>query len=138
LTPTATPATSQAVTWRTGSGTTQGEAQYREPGSNSAWRKAKAVTNEELLSGGVPTRTHSAVLENLEPGTKYEYRVGTGSKLSETYVFTSAGRPGDEFTFLYFGDAQNDLKAKWAPVVDQAYKRFPEAIGSVNAGDLVD
>ncbi|RBL82342.1 alpha-mannosidase, partial [Streptomyces cavourensis] len=69
---------------------------------------------------------------------RYEYRVGTGDKLSERYVFTSAGRPGEEFTFLYFGDAQNDLKAKWAPVVDLAYQRFPKAVGSVNAGDLVD
>ncbi|MYT89941.1 alpha-mannosidase [Streptomyces sp. SID8359] len=138
LTPTATPATSQAVTWRTGSGTTSGEARYREAGSDAAWRKAKAVTNEELLSSGVPTRTHSAVMEDLKPGTRYEYRVGTGDRLSEQHAFTSAGRPGEEFTFLYFGDAQNDLKAKWAPVVDLAYQRFPKAVGSVNAGDLVD
>ncbi|MET4674061.1 GH92 family glycosyl hydrolase [Streptomyces sp. PvR018] len=138
LTPTTTPSTSQAVTWRTGSGTTQGAAQYRQAGSNSAWRKVKATTNEELLSNGVPTRTHSAVMDRLKPGTAYEYQVGHADKLSGRYTFTSAGKPGEEFTFLYFGDAQNDLKAKWAPVVDQAYKRFPQAIGSVNAGDLVD
>ncbi|MFE3738869.1 GH92 family glycosyl hydrolase [Streptomyces sp. NPDC059134] len=138
LTPTATPATSQAVTWRTGSAISTGEALFREAGATTPWRKVTAVTDEELISGGLPTRAHSAVLTGLSTGTRYEYRVGTGDRLSPVHTFTTARAPGEEFTFLYFGDAQNELTEKWAPVVDQAYGRFPGAVGSVNAGDLVN
>jgi predicted alpha-1,2-mannosidase len=137
LTPTGTPHSSQAVTWRTGAAVTAGEVRFRKVGDQS-WRTGKARSNDELVSAGIPTRTHSAVMNDLRPGTTYEYQVGTGRLFSPTYSFTSAERPGEDFTFLYFGDAQNDLASRWAPVVKQAYERYPDAAGSVNAGDLVN
>jgi predicted alpha-1,2-mannosidase len=137
LTPTEKAENSQAFTWRTGSALTSGEVQLRKAGAET-WRTVPARGNEELISGGVPVRTHSAVVDGLTPGTAYEYRVGTGKWFSKTYTFTTARPAGEEFTFLYFGDAQNDLSAKWAPVVKQAYTRYPTAVGSVNAGDLVN
>ncbi|WGD38835.1 metallophosphoesterase family protein [Streptomyces cathayae] len=45
---------------------------------------------------------------------------------------------GDFGDFGDFGDAQNELSSKWAPVVKQAYERCPDAVGSVNTGDLVN
>ncbi|MBQ1091926.1 GH92 family glycosyl hydrolase [Streptomyces sp. B93] len=137
LTPTGTAHLSQAVTWRTGASVTAGEARVRVAGTEK-WRTVTARGNEELVSAGVPTRTHSAVLTGLRPGTAYEYQVGTGSWFSPVHTFTTAEPPGEDFTFLYFGDAQNDLSSKWAPVVKQAYERYPDAVGSVNAGDLVN
>src|SRR5690606_16466295 len=82
--------------------------------------------------------THSATVTDLTPGTTYEYYVGVEGGFSSTYEFTTAGTPDDPFTFIYFGDAQNELTAKWAPVVDAAFEKYPDAIGTVNAGDLVD
>ncbi|MFD7436108.1 GH92 family glycosyl hydrolase [Streptomyces sp. NPDC059861] len=137
LTPTGTPHSSQAVTWRTGAGVTAGEVRFRKAGDRD-WRTAEARGNEELVSAGVPTRTHSGVMSGLRPGTAYEYQVGTGEWFSPVHTFTTAERPGEDFTFLYFGDAQNDLSSKWAPVVKQAYERYPDAVGSVNAGDLIN
>jgi hypothetical protein len=64
--------------------------------------------------------------------------VGNSAKTSDTYRFTTAGEAGDPFSFIYFGDAQNDIAEKWSPVVAQAFQRFPDAVGTVNAGDLVD
>ena len=63
--------------------------------------------------------------------------VAAGAR-SPVHTFTTAGAPGEPFRFLYFGDAQNDLAERWAPVVAQAYAAFPDAVGSVNAGDLVN
>lgn len=138
LTPPTDASTGQSFTWRTPSATTAGDVRIREAGSQDAWRVVEGYANEVLSSGGVSTRTHSATATGLTPDTTYEYRVGSTGGLSETYEFTTAGTAGDPFTFIYFGDAQNDLTEKWAPVVDQAYDEFPDAVGSVNAGDLID
>ncbi|GAB3543622.1 hypothetical protein GCM10027403_38120 [Arthrobacter tecti] len=138
LTPTPTPQTSQAVTWRTLASVTEGELQIRPEGSTDVVI-VPAETNEELNLGGwaYSTRTHSAVATELAPATAYEYRVGTGSDYSQWYEFTTASADAP-FEFIYFGDAQTNLAEKWAPVVDQAYAEFPNAAGSVNAGDLIN
>lgn len=97
LTPTGTPETSQAVTWRTGAAVTAGEVRVREAGTEK-WRTVAARANEELSSSGVQVRTHSAVVDKLKAGTAYEYRVGTGRWFSGTYTFTTARPAGEEFT----------------------------------------
>ncbi|MFC5959012.1 GH92 family glycosyl hydrolase [Streptomyces pratens] len=137
LTPTEKPESSQAVTWSTAAALTSGEVRIREAGGEQ-WRTVRARANEELTADGEQVRTHSAVLDGLSPGTEYEYRVGTGDRFSPAHRFTTARPAGEEFTFLHFGDAQNELSSKWAPVVKQAYDRYPDAVGSVNAGDLVN
>ncbi len=137
LNPPQDPSTSQAFTWRTGGDVTGGAVHIRAVGT-STWRVVDARANEVLQSAGIPTRTHSVTVDALTAGTEYEYFVGTEGALSTTYRFTTASAPGEDFTFIYFGDAQNELTAKWTPVVKAAYDRFPEAIGTVNAGDLVN
>ncbi|MDH6179999.1 LPXTG-motif cell wall-anchored protein [Microbacteriaceae bacterium SG_E_30_P1] len=137
LTPPQDPSTSQSFTWRTGGDVTDGTVWIREVGATT-WRTAAAYANEPLMTGSFATRTHSATVDQLTPGTEYEYQVGTDAAKSATYRFTTAGTPGDPFTFIYFGDAQNDIAAKWSPVVDQAYERYPDAVGTVNAGDLIN
>ena len=53
----------------------------------------------------------------------------TGSATASTGASGSASRPrrdGPEpFSFIYFGDAQNDVKAHWSRVIRQAYRRRP-------------
>lgn len=137
LTPPQDPSTSQAFTWRTGGNVTEGAIHIRAVGSTE-WRSENARANEVLQSAGIPTRTHSVTVDGLTAGTEYEYYVGTEGFASDTYTFTTASAPGNDFTFIYFGDAQNELTDKWMPVVKAAYDRFPEAIGTVNAGDLIN
>ncbi|SDY59771.1 fibronectin type III domain-containing protein [Herbiconiux ginsengi] len=137
LTPPEHPDTEQSFTWRTGANVTDGQVSIRKAG-DTTWRTATARANEQLESAGVPTRTHSVTVDGLTPGTEYEYFVGNGAAVSHTYRFSTAGKAGDPFTFIYFGDAQNDLAEKWTPVVKQAFDAFPDAVGTVNAGDLVN
>jgi hypothetical protein len=111
LTPAKHADVTQAITWRTGSNVKDGQVQIRKAGTKN-WRVVNGRVNEELLSAGVPTRTHSATVDDLKPSTRYEYYVGNSAKTSDTYRFTTAGEAGDPFSFIYFGDAQNDIAEK--------------------------
>ncbi|MFM8215573.1 MAG: fibronectin type III domain-containing protein, partial [Pirellula sp.] len=46
----------------------------------------------------------------LQPATKYAYRVGDGVNWSEWFQFRTASTQPEPFSFVYFGDAQNDLR----------------------------
>lgn len=139
LTPTQHPEASQSFTWRTGAEVTEGWVKIRKAGSEDPWRTIAATQNDPLAGeNGFEVRTHSATVTLLDPGTEYEYSVGNAAARSDTWTFTTAEDAGEPFTFLYFGDAQNDLGSKWRPTVEAAYERYPDAIGSVNAGDLIN
>ncbi|WP_430868669.1 fibronectin type III domain-containing protein [Demequina aurantiaca] len=134
LTPTEDPATSQSFTWRTPVAEDAGAVHLRVAGTTE-WR----VMDAHLLAPLDPAFVHHSVtVDALEPGTTYEYWVGTDEAASDYYEFTTSTAAGDPFTFIYFGDAQNDLAAQWAPVVEQAFDRYPGAVGTVNAGDLIN
>ncbi|MDD9207021.1 metallophosphoesterase family protein, partial [Georgenia sp. 10Sc9-8] len=137
LTPAERPDISQSFTWRTAATVNDGEVHIRQVGTTE-WRTHTARANEELTFADTPTRTHSTTVTGLQPATEYEYFVGTEGDFSDTYRFTTAAAAGDPFTFIYFGDAQNQVAARWAPVVDQAYAAYPDAVGTVNAGDLIN
>ncbi|WP_111308036.1 purple acid phosphatase family protein [Confluentibacter sediminis] len=86
---------------------------------------------------------HSAIIDNLEPKTTYVYRVGNGIKesaaWSEWFQFTTASAtPGDTFSFIYFGDAQNSIKSLWSRVIRSSYQKFPKVNFMLHAGDLVN
>ena len=42
------------------------------------------------------------------------------------------------FSFIYFGDAQNDLKSRWSRTIRGAYSKMPKADFLLHAGDLVN
>jgi 3',5'-cyclic AMP phosphodiesterase CpdA len=135
------PARSQAVTWRTDDRVWTAVAQLAVAEDNRKLEK-KART---VRATSTPLRTdlggatyHTARFEGLEPKTKYAYRVGDGANWSEWAHFTTAGDRPEPFSFLYFGDAQNDLKAHWSRVVREAYSDAPKARFLVHAGDLIN
>ncbi|HEY0946523.1 MAG TPA: metallophosphoesterase family protein [Opitutaceae bacterium] len=133
------PSTTQAVTWRTDTSVIRSLAEI-------------AVANEsgrELKSRPVPAFTapfesdlgtahfHTAEFTELEPDTLYAYRVGDGANWSEWFHFRTASREAHPFTFIYFGDAQNDIKTHWSRVFREAFRESPRAAFTLHAGDLV-
>nr|WP_293296133.1 metallophosphoesterase family protein [Allomuricauda sp.] len=98
--------------------------------------------NEPLVKANF----HSASITDLQPNTTYVYRVGTdmfgtdGDKLwSEWFQYTTASdKEGEEFSFIYFGDAQNDVKSMWSRVIRNSYKKFPSVDFMLHAGDLIN
>jgi 3',5'-cyclic AMP phosphodiesterase CpdA len=135
------PARSQAVTWRTDVNPAAGLAQFTPASAGPALAKGAAqvtATTTLLASDLGKAHYHTAVFENLTPKTKYAYRVGDGVNWSEWIHFQTAAETAEPFSFVYFGDAQNDIKSLWSRVIREAYADAPRARFLLHAGDLVN
>src|SRR5690606_7428670 len=123
LTVTATPATSQAVSWRTDTSTAGAKAQLKKedgsPFMDAGAKEFAAETLPFICQDGRKDLYHRVVFEGLAPATVYSYRVGDGNCWSEWYQFRTASDRGDTaaFSFIYLGDAQNDLKSRWSRAI---------------------
>ncbi len=142
------PATSRAVSWRTGPSVSEARAQIavatRGPEFiDSAWT-IEANTEVVDLTGSTANvqeivHYHSVVFEDLLPETLYAYRVGAEDGYwSEWIQFRTASREPKPFKFVYFGDAQNDVLSRWSRVIRAAYQKAPDAAIAVHAGDLIN
>ncbi len=76
--------------------------------------------------------------EGLKPGVKYAYRVGDGTNFSEWFHFKTAAATNEPFSFIYFGDAQNNIRSMWSRVIREAYSDAPKAAFLLHAGDLIN
>lgn len=133
-------ATSFGLTWRTNINITEsiGEITLANPspkfkdtlnkvkGSHSLWEKGS-----DLAMG------HKIIFTDLEPNTKYLYRVGDGVNWSEWMQYKTAFDKAEPFSFIYFGDLQNKIKEHCTRVLRQAYSHKPNAAFSIFAGDVV-
>lgn len=134
------PATTQAVTWRTDTSVLHGVAEIAlatDHGPKLIPATVEAVTRKLTADLG-EAHYHSAAFTGLAPGTLYAYRVGDGANWSEWFHFRTASREAKPFTFVYFGDAQNDLKTHWSRVFREAFREAPRAAFTLHAGDLIN
>ncbi len=134
------PATMRAVSWRTifqdtvsiGEITVTSEAPdleekvIRVTGTCSPWEVGSAAS-----------MGHQVVFSNLKPDTQYAYRVGNGKNWSEWFQFKTSLDGASPFSFLYFGDVQNDIKSYCSRTLRQAWSHFPKSDFMLFAGDLV-
>ena len=133
------PATSQAVTWRTDTSVQIGLAQLALAGDNSALKGTNFLGRTELFTNDLTeARCHSVQFTNLTPDTLYAYRVGDGLNWSEWFQFRTAKVRPAPFTFVYFGDAQNDIRTHWSRVFREAFRDAPRAAFTLHAGDLIN
>jgi len=137
------PATSQSVTWRTDTTVKTAQAQIAKsaggPGFKSSATTVLATRNvTQTANLGYETVFHTVRFTGLEPKTKYLYRVGDGTNWSEWFEFETAAATREPFSFVYYGDAQNDIQEHWSRVVRQAFSDAPDAKLLVHAGDLVN
>ncbi|NED99772.1 GH92 family glycosyl hydrolase [Phytoactinopolyspora halotolerans] len=138
LTATEEPSTSQYVTWRSRSALPlAGKVELRTANGGDTVT-VEAEQKPERAIGGYAARSHSALLEGLEPGMEYQYRVSSGNNWSAWYSFTTASAEAEPFTFLYFGDAQEGIDSVWHHTVDAAVEAHPDAELALFAGDLVN
>jgi acid phosphatase type 7 len=139
---TAAPATSQAVTWRTRRPVVAPRAQI-VPASGSASfdenaRSVDARSQTVTLDHGRSVVQLTVVFEDLAPDTVYAYRVGAEGAWSEWNQFKTASRGPAPFSFVYFGDPQEEILSKCSRVFRAAYKQAPDADFWHFVGDLVD
>jgi 3',5'-cyclic AMP phosphodiesterase CpdA len=134
------PATTQAVTWRTDPSVPRSVAEYAI--ANESGRELKpasvAATTVPFTSSLGAAHYHSAEFTGLTPGTLYAYRVGDGVNWSEWFHFRTASQEARRFSFIYFGDAQNDVRTHWSRVFREAFRESPRAAFTLHAGDLIN
>ncbi|WP_226390080.1 purple acid phosphatase family protein [Penaeicola halotolerans] len=135
------PATSVAVTWRTAPSDAPAQAQITlataaptlKDSAKTVMAKSTIVDFDSLVS-----QFHSVNFTGLQPETLYAYRVGDGEVWSEWLQYKTAAAEAKPFSFIYFGDAQNDLKSMWSRAIRQAYSDLPKANFMLHAGDLIN
>lgn len=135
------PATQMAVTWRTSTEVAQGLAQITkaEPGPKLAAEAKQVESTTTLLDlDSVVAHFHTVSFSDLSPATLYSYRVGDGKEWSEWFYFSTAASTDEPFSFIYFGDAQNEIKSLFSRVIRQAFAEAPKAAFMLHAGDLID
>jgi hypothetical protein len=141
LTWTGDPSRSQAVTWRTDTSVDRGLAEIAVATDNAGFTKtSRQLTAKTQLLETELSRAHYHTVEfhALSPRTKYAYRVGDGTNWTEWYHFSTASDQPEPFTFVYFGDAQNDIKPLWSRVIREAFTDAPKARFLLHAGDLIN
>lgn len=142
LTWTADPARSATVTWRTDGAVESAVAQISvasaDPRFVNTAQTVNAVTETVALTENANASYHKVTFADLQPETRYSYRVGDGKTWSEWFDFTTAAASGKPLTFIYFGDAQNAVKSMWSRVIRQASTDAPNADFMLHAGDLIN
>ncbi len=133
LTLTADPAHSQAVTWQLSTPISHPQAQISAAAADPAFTKSALTVSAEHTGSD----SYAAMFKDLKADTLYSYRVGGDSSWSEWNNFHTASDKPAPFSFLYFGDAQNDISSMWSRVVRAAVLNAPGARFMVHAGDLV-
>jgi phosphodiesterase/alkaline phosphatase D-like protein len=135
------PATSLAVSWRTHADVADTYAQISVAADSPALHltaelvQGSSTTLETMNGTG---RHHQALFNNLLPDTLYAYRVRGDETWSEWFQFRTASDDNSPHTAIYFGDAQNAIKAHFSRVIREAFSTAPRAQVMVHAGDLVN
>lgn len=143
LTWSADPKTTQSVTWRTDCTILKSVAQVLVEESSPKLEKPEAKEYDAIttsLAGAAFEKAnyHSVTFTNLKPDQVYTYRVGDGTNWSEWFQFKTAPAVTKPFSFIYLGDAQNDIKSKWSRVIRRAFATHGDARFIVHAGDLIN
>lgn len=161
LIPTDDPAHSQRISWRSNAETPK--AQFIEAPAAfgdtmldgltpiDGTDYSRIITLDATTSAmdprtGYLNRYHAVELRDLKPGTRYAYRVGDGTNPngwpSTNWTawedFTTAEAGLRDFSFIYFGDAQNYIDSAVPRVFHQAVLDRPKAKLMIHAGDLVN
>jgi predicted MPP superfamily phosphohydrolase len=142
---TSTPTNSIGINWRTDITQLTGTVQYAKASHGTQFLKqidSVSASVENLVvtylnEPNVYANYHSAELKNLSPGEEYVYRVGSGKYWSEWFQFSVPGVK-QKVSFLYFGDAQNDVKNHWSRLLRNAYRIEPNIDFMVHGGDLIN
>lgn len=134
------PATSLAVAWRTDTRVTAPRLQIAiakdSPDLADQAREVPAHSASLTTENGSALH-HQARVDGLQPDTLYAYRVQGKDTWSEWFHVRTASREPRQFSFLYFGDAQNSVKSLYSRIIRDAWRHEPQAALMIHAGDLV-
>jgi hypothetical protein len=85
----------------------------------------------------VEAHYHEVDLDGLSAGETYVYRVGNEGSWSEWFQFKMPENDKN-VSFIYFGDAQNEVASMWSRVIRETYFQYPRVDFMLYAGDLIN
>ncbi|MCR5176961.1 MAG: metallophosphoesterase family protein [Anaerovibrio sp.] len=106
--------------------------------AESSIRQLFVPKDVSFTDDGENHRQYSAVMDNLNPDTAYEFSIRDGDAQSDWYPFRTSAEDKSKFSMLIFTDSQSSDYSDWRNVAQNAIKRHPEAEIFTNLGDLVD
>ncbi len=140
LTPGATPATAMAVAFRTDARQADAVAEIAlAPDGPTPGHDARQLRGQsfDITTENGAARYHQVRFEGLTPDTAYVYRVRGAEGWSEWLQFRTASAEARPFTFLYFGDTQNNILPIASRTIRQAFRATASPALVLHAGDLV-
>lgn len=130
-----------AVTWRTSTDVSEGYLAFQAVWGGPV-RKVKAISR--IFKSDIDeSYIHTAIANDLTPGTKYTYSVGTDEYNKGEYTFETEPEHCERFRFLVVADQQNDTptcRPDYEPfrrAVQLALKRHPGCRFIFTIGDNV-
>lgn len=127
--------TSRTVMWQSKTEEKDAFIEYRAANQNKTLTQKERI-NDKFTDNGKTSWVHTVTLQNLQPGTEYEYRLAYGDSRSRWHQLNTA--KGNKYKALIFPDSQSaDYKA-WENVAMPAWKRNQDAQFFMMIGDLVD
>ncbi|QMU27627.1 purple acid phosphatase family protein [Adhaeribacter radiodurans] len=135
------PTQSFTVTWRTDNSVKTPRAEVAESNASPYFTSPTQVipaSTESIKTESGAALYHHVNFTKLKPNTLYAYRVGDGTYWSEWYQYKTANNQPEPFSFIYLGDAQNELFSLWSRTIRAAYASAPQAKFMVHTGDLIN
>ena len=127
------------VVWHSANKTHNPAVQLTE-GDTKDFTNARTIIGDTNI--GIGDSNSRAVIDSLDPGKTYSYRVGDASGYwSESASFTMGNADTEEFSFVVFTDSQSknaDPGASFFSALISATNVYPDAAFALHCGDVVE
>ena len=127
---------SRTVMWQSDDPQDNAEIVWRVADDKDAEIFSAPAKQEHYTDDGQNVYLHTARLENLTPGTAYEYRAIAGDEGTDWTPLSTEN--GGAFKALIFPDSQSSDYTDWKNLAQDAFRRNPDAAFFTNLGDIVD
>ena len=117
--------------------TKEGQKNKNDAATKSSVSTQKERLNDKFTDNGKTTYVHTVTLQNLQPGTEYEYRLGHENRRSQWFRLDTANTH-NTYKALIFPDSQSAKYKVWEEVAMPAWQRNRDARFFITMGDLVD
>ena len=130
------PDTSQTITWLSPNSDADILQYIEEVGYEDDFTEANQVETTGSIFASSDHYLYSVVLSDLDPDTRYFYRIGSEENWSAVKSFKTASG-AEDFSFLYLGDVQEG-HAGWGNMLDRVYDENPQIKFALLGGDLTN
>ena len=126
----------RVLMWEISTPTEQQTVELRVRGKEEIVRRYP-VMDDRFADEGIEVYQYAAELDQLTPGTKYQYRITAGEMATDWWEIY-APNANEAYKMLIFPDSQSSDYADWKEMAHLAWARNTDAQIFACMGDLVD